>query len=178
MRRILPVVAVSFLLSACPASEPKAPSSEAAGGGTGAGDGTVVFERPDFAKAEVLASPPEGARHVKVEVGRKGYSPNRLQAKAGEVLVLDLVRTADTACGEYVTVYNTPVKKQLPLNETVSLALRMPAEGDVVFSCGMDMMHGMITVQPKGTEGDAPPAEGEPSAKGADSTDQGAAAEP
>ncbi len=169
MRWIPPLVSVCVLSLACTSSGPEGGAVEPSPGKPPAPEGTVVFERPDFARPEILPAPPPGARHVKVEVGRKGYEPNRVAAAAGEVVVLDLVRTADTACGEYVTVYNTPVQERLPLNETVSIALRMPERGEVVFACGMDMMHGMITVQPKGAgpEGGAQPSEGGPPAEAA-----------
>ncbi len=135
-------------LAACQGKGTETPASAE----TPRGEGKVVFERPDFATPEVLETPPAGARHLRVEVGPKGYTPNTFEAAAGEALVLDVVRTAESTCGEYLTVYNTPVKKKLPLNEVVPVAIRMPATGEVVFACGMDMMHGMITVRPQATD--------------------------
>lgn len=115
----------------------------AASAGCGRGEGRAHGTSADRAAATAPAG-----RRVSVEVGRTGYAPNRIEAKPGERLVLRFTRTADTECGRYVTVAGTDIKRELPLGEPVDVAVTAPQSGELVFACGMDMMHGIVVVKP------------------------------
>ncbi len=85
-------------------------------------------------------------RRVPIEVKKTGYVPNTLDAAAGEQLVLVFTRTEDTHCGKYIAIRGQEGQTELPLNEPVEVPVTMPKTGELVFQCGMDMMHGIIAV--------------------------------
>jgi plastocyanin domain-containing protein len=91
---------------------------------------------------------PADARRIPIEVRKIGYVPNTLEAAANESVVLVFTRVEDTECGRFIQVKGTDARAELPMNTPVEVAVTMPAEGEVVFACGMDMMHGIIAVHP------------------------------
>jgi plastocyanin domain-containing protein len=107
-------------------------------GGDGGESGTT-FEKG-------LAPIPEDARRIPIEVRNTGYVPDKLAAEAGEDLVLAFTRVDDIECGRYVKVQGTDIRAELPLNQTVEIRVKMPVTGELVFSCGMDMMRGVLSV--------------------------------
>jgi plastocyanin domain-containing protein len=95
--------------------------------------------------AAAVKTGPDGKRTFAIEVGKAGYQPDAIEAKAGEELMLEFTRTADTECGRYIKVADGE-KVELPMNEPVAIALTMPTDGEVRFACGMDMWTGVVKV--------------------------------
>lgn len=93
----------------------------------------------------VVKTSPDGKRTFAIEVGTSGYQPDAIEARAGEELVLEFTRTADTECGRYIKVADGE-QVELPMNEPVAIPLTMPADGEVRFACGMDMWTGVVKV--------------------------------
>jgi plastocyanin domain-containing protein len=89
-----------------------------------------------------------GERRVAIDVGKTGYTPSRIEAKAGEKLILAFTRTADTECGKFVKVAGGE-QKELPMNQVVELPVDVPQDGEVRFACGMDMLTGTVIVAAK-----------------------------
>jgi len=84
-----------------------------------------------------------GVRYLPIEVLDSGYRPDKLTAKPGEKLMLVFTRKSDSACVKQVKIAGgTPV--DLPLNEAKELPVTMPATGQLQFTCGMDMVTGVI----------------------------------
>lgn len=114
-------------------------------------------ETPDTAptKASAEETTPKqvpgeaGKRSVAIEVGKGGYQPASVSAAAAEEINLVFTRTADNTCGEFIIVPGIEGKTELPLNEAVTLAVTMPTEGDLIFTCGMKMMEGKVVVAAK-----------------------------
>lgn len=96
--------------------------------------------------AKVQPNPDNKGPHIKITVDRKGYTPNKIEAKAGNA-VLVFTRTADVACGKFVVVNGIAGKTELPLNKPVQVGVRLPKDGEVRFACGMDMMTGVIAIK-------------------------------
>ena len=88
------------------------------------------------------------ARRVAIQVRKTGYVPNTLAAEAKEEIVLVFKRVEDTECGRFIKVKGTDIKAELPLNQPVEIPVTMPESGELMFTCGMDMMHGIVTVNP------------------------------
>jgi plastocyanin domain-containing protein len=83
---------------------------------------------------------------VVVEVTKKGYKPTAWRAHAGDALTLVITRTEDTECGRYVKVPGVEGQTELPIGQPVEIPMTMPSDGELVFTCGMGMMRGVVTV--------------------------------
>jgi Cu+-exporting ATPase len=111
-----------------------------------AGPAPAVAPAAEPTPAPNLPPAPAGARRVPIQVRKTGYIPNSIEARAGEDLVLVFTRTEETECGRWITVKGTDLRAELPLNQPVDVPIKMPQTGEVVFACGMDMMHGIVSV--------------------------------
>jgi plastocyanin domain-containing protein len=119
---------LSFLIVAACKQEPAAPPAPA---------------KPATPPAGEVA--PQG-RRIDIAVTRSGYTPDRVELKAGEQVTLVFTRTENTECGAEVQVPSINVKEQLPLNQPVAIPFRADKPGEVRFACGMDMMQGTLVV--------------------------------
>jgi plastocyanin domain-containing protein len=52
------------------------------------------------------------------------------------------MRTSDDGCGQQLAFPSLGLRRDLPLNEAVSLDLEVPAGGRIEFTCGMGMYKG------------------------------------
>ena len=88
----------------------------------------------------------DGTRQLAIQVSKKGYRPATAAARAGERLTLTFTRTEDFECGRYVKVQGLDGQTELPVGTPVAIAVTMPADGELVFTCGMDMLRGVVAV--------------------------------
>lgn len=86
----------------------------------------------------------DGRQLIKVTVDATGYHPAESHANAGKPVRLELTRTTDAGCGQELVIPSAKIKRDLPLNQAVSIDLTMPADGALAFACGMDMYRGKI----------------------------------
>jgi hypothetical protein len=99
------------------------------------------------ASADMPPAAPAGqARTIEVNVDDKGYHPVAAPARGGEKLVLAFTRTADSECVSQVIVQEKLT--DLPMNKRVEIPVTMPADGELVFTCGMKMFEGKVSVVP------------------------------
>lgn len=92
------------------------------------------------AKAAVKAAP---AGAVRVAVDASGFSPARIEARAGKPLTLAVTRSAGPNCGSRIVFPSLGIEKDLPVGEMTIVEL--PAiSGEVAFACGMGMYRGAI----------------------------------
>ncbi len=125
MTRVLLVLAL--LSQACKKDEPAAPPAA-----------------PPTA-AKPVAPAADGVRRIAIEANTAGYTPNSINGKPGEKLVLVFTRTADSECISQVKMppKGTP-PVALPMNTPVEIPVTVPSTGEVTFTCGMDMFTGSI----------------------------------
>ena len=88
----------------------------------------------------------EGTR-VEIEVGASGYDPAEVRATAGQPLTLVFTRVTDEGCGQELVIASQDIRRDLPLNEPVSVTFTPAEAGRLRFTCGMDMYDGAIVVQ-------------------------------
>jgi plastocyanin domain-containing protein len=108
-----------------------------------AGKGDAAAATGAAASAEPVAP---GARRIEITATNEGYSPASVDVKKGETVVLRFKRTTKSECLAEVKIPKLDVKKALPMNEPVEIAVTPKEDGDIPFSCGMDMVHGKIHV--------------------------------
>ncbi len=84
---------------------------------------------------------------VAVRVGRNGFDPARIEARAGKALVLVVTRTTDDTCATEIVIPDAGVKAALPLGKPVRVELVPARSGTLRFSCAMKMFQGEIDVK-------------------------------
>ena len=94
---------------------------------------------------EVVTAPADG--RVTVRVDGEGYHPATIRARAGQAITLVFTRTTDETCGQQLVFPTQNIRRDLPLNQPVEVALTTPPSGAVNFTCGMNMYRGQLTVQ-------------------------------
>ncbi len=84
---------------------------------------------------------------IEIQVTEKGFEPSSIDAKVGSSVTLKITRKTESTCATAVQVPSKKIKKDLPLNQTVNLDLGTLQGGKLDFACGMNMLHGQITVK-------------------------------
>jgi plastocyanin domain-containing protein len=84
---------------------------------------------------------------VTIRVDASGYHPSRVTATAGSEITLSFLRTTTEGCGEQVKIPSLSITRELPVNVAVAIPVRVPASGQLGFTCGMDMYRGAVVVQ-------------------------------
>lgn len=75
-----------------------------------------------------------------------GYSPESISIPKGKTSKLTFLRKDSNSCLEEVVLGDFKIRKQLPLNQKVTIELTPQQAGEFKYSCGMGMYHGKITV--------------------------------
>ena len=84
---------------------------------------------------------------VDLLVTEKGFEPNSVDVKPGVPIVLKITRKTDSTCATQIKIQSKNIKKDLPLNKPVTIALGKLDKGEIRFACGMDMITGNIVVK-------------------------------
>lgn len=105
---------------------------------------TVLAAEPPRAAPPKPAVPPAAAktapRRVKVLVTEKGFEPSRVDAKAGEKLVLQVTRKTEATCAHRILVPDQQVDVELPLDKEVEAPVDAAKAGTIRFGCQMGLM--------------------------------------
>lgn len=96
------------------------------------------------AQANEVAASKSKRKVIEVSVTEKGYEPSSVQAKAGDLVTLQITRKTDKTCAKEISVPSLKIKKKLPLDTPVNVELGALKEGEVKFVCGMNMISGVI----------------------------------
>jgi Cu+-exporting ATPase len=105
------------------------------------------FFAPRRARTAELAG---GVQRVTVTV-KGGYSPDVIRARPGVPLELVFDRQESGDCTSRVVFPDLAVSASLPAYEQTTVRLAAPSAGSFGFACGMNMIHGTLTVDPDGT---------------------------
>lgn len=92
------------------------------------------------------ASPSSVATRV-VEITAAGLVPARVTVPANQPVDLVFIRRVEETCGTQVEIPDLKVLRDLPLNERVTIRLPPQSPRELSFSCGMDMLKGVIIVR-------------------------------
>jgi len=76
-----------------------------------------------------------------------GYSPEVISIPVGQTTTLNFKRTDPTDCLSEVVIGDFKIKRELPLNQTVSIEIKPDKAGEYGYSCAMNMYHGKIIVK-------------------------------
>ncbi len=73
-----------------------------------------------------------------------GYSPEVISVPVGKTTKINFLRTDPTDCLSQVVLPDFRIKRELPLNQKVSVEIAPEKAGEYGYACGMNMYHGKI----------------------------------
>jgi len=88
-----------------------------------------------------------GQVRFELAVTDSGFTPNSITIPAGKSVTLVVTRKTDQTCAKEISFPNQGIRKALPLNEAVEIALPASPKGKIQYVCGMDMIRGTLVVQ-------------------------------
>lgn len=101
----------------------------------------LVFNPVAFADSS------ERPQVLNISVTEKGFEPTSFDVSPGTSVTLKVTRKTDATCATQIKIPAKKLKKDLPLNQTVSIELGKLDKGEIRFACGMDMLSGHILVK-------------------------------
>ena len=87
------------------------------------------------------------AQIIELQVTDKGYEPASIDVKSDRPIVLKITRKTDETCATNIKIPSKNIKKDLPLNQTVTLDLGVLPKGETNYSCSMNMIKGVLNVK-------------------------------
>jgi plastocyanin domain-containing protein len=85
---------------------------------------------------------------VNLEITEEGFQPKSLDVQPNLPTVLKIIRKTDSTCAKQIQIPSKNIKKDLPLNQMISINIGKLKKGEIRFGCGMKMMDaGMIHVR-------------------------------
>ena len=82
-----------------------------------------------------------------IAVTDSGFTPNSITVPAGKPITLVVTRKTDQTCAKEIVFSEQGIRKPLPLNEAVEIALPASAKREISYVCGMSMLSGKVVVQ-------------------------------
>ncbi|KKR80328.1 MAG: hypothetical protein UU26_C0020G0017 [Candidatus Daviesbacteria bacterium GW2011_GWC1_40_9] len=76
-----------------------------------------------------------------------GYSPEVISIQKGKTTKINFIRKDSTDCLSEVVLGDFKIRKELPLNQKVTVEVTPQRRGEFPYSCGMGMYHGKIVVR-------------------------------
>ena len=101
--------------------------------------------------AAVAAEVSDGVQEVRVIV-KGGYTPETIVVQAGKPVRLQFYRDETADCSERLVFENFGVDVALPAFQTTAVEFTPAAAGEFPFRCGMNMLKGVVVVEPAGRD--------------------------
>lgn len=101
---------------------------------------TKLFILIFFVSFSTMASTKVDEIIVNLTVAEKGFEPNKIDVSIDTPIKLNITRKTDNTCSTSIQIPSLKLKKDLPLNKTVSISLGKLSKGEIRFGCGMNMM--------------------------------------
>ena len=90
-----------------------------------------------------------GVQDVRVLV-KGGYTPDTIVVQAGKPVRLQFYRDETADCSERVVFERFKIDQVLPAFQTTTIEFTPPEAGEYPFRCGMNMLKGLLVVEPPG----------------------------
>ncbi|MCC6995937.1 MAG: cupredoxin domain-containing protein [Deltaproteobacteria bacterium] len=87
---------------------------------------------------------------IAITVTNKGFEPDHILVEKGVETQLVFTRKTEQTCAKDVVLTidaSNQIRKDLPMNQPVTITATFPVSGELRYACGMDMISGVITVQ-------------------------------
>ena len=76
-----------------------------------------------------------------------GYSPESISIPKDKTTKITFIRKDPSSCLEEIVLGDFKIRRQLPLNQKITIELTPPEAGEFTYSCGMNMYRGKIIVR-------------------------------
>jgi len=76
-----------------------------------------------------------------------GFVPATITVPAGKPVMLVVTRKTDQTCAKEIVFPEQNIRKPLPLNQAVEIALPASPKREIAYKCGMDMLGGKVVVE-------------------------------
>ena len=96
-----------------------------------------------------------GVQEVRVTV-KGGYTPDTIVVQAGQPVRLQFYRDETADCSERVVFEQFGIDQPLPAFQTTTVEFTPEQPGEYPFRCGMNMLKGLLVVEPTGERRAAP----------------------
>jgi len=96
-----------------------------------------------------------GVQEVRVTV-KGGYTPDTIVVQAGQPVRLQFYRDETADCSERVVFEELGIDQPLPAFQTTAIEFTPDKPGEYAFRCGMNMLKGLLVVEPPGERRAAP----------------------
>lgn len=101
-----------------------------------------------FGPREALTARAGAAGIQEIEVIVKGgYSPDRIQVRAGAPVRLNFVRQETNPCTEQVILPDFGIVQELPFGQSTAVEFTPQRPGRFEFHCGMNMVRGEVVAR-------------------------------
>ncbi len=84
---------------------------------------------------------------VDIKISGGEYQPASITVAKGQPVRLNFTRDEKPTCGDVLVFPALNIRKEIPVNQVVSVDLNPTEAGELKFTCGMDMMKGAVVVQ-------------------------------
>ncbi len=84
---------------------------------------------------------------ITVKITKKGFVPTGLSLQRDVPIRFIFIRQTAETCGIEVVFPEYKISNPLPLNKPVRVEFTPTKEGELRFTCGMDMLRGKVVVQ-------------------------------
>ncbi len=107
----------------------------------------MVINVTESAEQSVAVAKDESrVQRVEVKVSKDGYSPSTIGLKKGVAAEITFLRVDEKNCGAEVVFPDLGIKKELPVGKPVVVQLQPDKDGEIRFTCGMEMYRGKLLV--------------------------------
>jgi plastocyanin domain-containing protein len=97
----------------------------------------------------VAATTAAGVQEVRVIV-KGGYTPDTIVVQVGQPVRLQFYRDETADCSERVVFEQFGIDQALPAFQTTTVEFTPDKPGEYPFRCGMNMLKGLLVVEPAG----------------------------
>lgn len=88
-----------------------------------------------------------GIQEIEIRV-KGGYDPDTVRVRAGTPVRLKFYRDETSECSDRVILDAFKINRELPAYQTTVVEFTPDAPGQYAFTCGMNMLHGRLVVEP------------------------------
>jgi plastocyanin domain-containing protein len=109
---------------------------------------TLAVATPAAAKKPAAAPAGKNGVHtVELTVTSKGFEPADVKVKAGHLVRLVITRKTDKTCAKEIILDDLGINQPLPLDTPVTVEFTPSETGTLRYTCSMDHISGIVTVQ-------------------------------